>query len=104
MEFSVLIIVVYGVLVGLGGILGYVKAQSMPSLVFGLASGIALLVCGWLVSTQSPIGIKGAIGIGLLLTVFFGIRYARTRKLMPAGLMTVLSLVAVILLLTHALG
>ena len=103
MEFPVLIIVVYGVLVGLGGILGYVKAQSRPSLLFGLASAIALLVCGWLASGQNPIGIKGAIGIGLLLSVFFGIRYARTRKLMPAGLMTVLSLVAVILLLTRAL-
>ncbi len=104
MEFPVLIIVVYGALVGLGGILGYVKAQSVPSLVFGLGSSIALLICGWLVSTQNAMGTKGAIGIGLLLAVFFGIRYARTRKLMPAGLMTVLSLVAVILLLTHVLA
>ena len=83
--------------------MGYLKAQSIPSLVFGLASGIALLVCGWLVSTQNAAGSKGAIGIGLLLAVFFGIRYTRTRKLMPAGLMTVLSLVEVILLLMHTL-
>ena len=103
MEFPVLAIVVYGVLVGLGGILGYVKAQSILSLVFGLVSGIALLVCGWLVSTQNATGTKGAIGIGLLLAIFFGIRYARTRKLMPAGLMTVLSLAEVILLLMHTL-
>ncbi len=104
MDSPVLIIVVYGVLVGLGGILGYVKAQSIPSLFFGLASGIALLICGWLVSTQNTVGIKGAIGIGVLLGVFFGIRYARTRKLMPAGLMTVLSLLAVILLLAGTLS
>ena len=104
MEYPVLIIIVYGVRVGLGGILGYVKAKSIPSLVFGLASGIALMICGWLASTHNVNGIRGAIGIGLLLGVFFGLRYARTRKLMPAGLMTVLSLLAVILLLADTLG
>jgi uncharacterized membrane protein (UPF0136 family) len=104
MEYPVLIIVVYGVLVGLGGILGYVKAKSLPSLVFGLASGIALVACGWLASSHNVMGIRGAIGIGLLLAIFFGLRFARTRKLMPAGLMTVLSLLAVILLLAGTLS
>ncbi len=103
MEYPVLVIVVYGVLVGLGGILGYVKARSIPSLIFGLGSGIGLLVCGWLASGHNAIGTNGAIGIGLLLAVFFGIRYGRTRKFMPAGLMTVLSLLTVILLLTDTL-
>lgn len=104
MGYPVLIIVVYGVLVALGGILGYVKAKSIPSLVFGVASGIALLVCGWLASSHDVNGIRGAIVIGLLLGIFFGLRYASTCKLMPAGLMTVLSLLAVILLLADTLG
>lgn len=104
MDFPVLIIVIYGVLVGLGGILGYIKARSTPSLVFGLASGIALLICGWLASTRKATGIEGAILIALMLAIFFGIRYSRSRKLMPAGIMTVLSLLTIVLLLTHLLG
>jgi uncharacterized membrane protein (UPF0136 family) len=39
-----------------------------------------------------------------MLAIFFGIRYSRSRKLMPAGIMTVLSLLTIVLLLTHLLG
>jgi uncharacterized membrane protein (UPF0136 family) len=41
-----------------------------------------------------------ALGIVAFLLVFFGARFMRSKKVMPAGMMTVVSLVVLILLLT----
>ena len=41
-----------------------------------------------------------AIGIVAFLLVFFGARFMRSKKVMPAGMMSVVSLVVLILLLT----
>lgn len=90
------LLLLYAALVIAGGILGYVKAQSKPSLVSGLISGIALLVA-WFVTLQSyDTGMMLATVFAIALLIVFAIRFRKTNKFMPAGLMAILSLVGAI--------
>lgn len=89
-------ILVYGVIVLLGGVMGYLKAKSKVSLLAGSGSGIALLAA-WLISRQFPLaGLGLATAIGLILCIVFVMRLLRTRSFMPSGMMMVGSLVATV--------
>jgi uncharacterized membrane protein (UPF0136 family) len=87
-------ILIYALVVLLGGVMGYVKAKSQISLFSGVGSGIALLVA-WFLCRQSPlVGLGVATLVALILFITFVIRFSRTRAFMPSGLMMVLSLTA----------
>jgi len=87
----------YGVIMILGGVLGYVKVHSKASLLSGVGMGLALLACGFGVWSGSAPSLVAAVVIAALLLVLFAVRLAKTRKLMPAGVLAVLSLVAVVM-------
>jgi uncharacterized membrane protein (UPF0136 family) len=90
------LILVYALLVVIGGIVGYVKARSQQSLISGLISGIALAIA-WYLSLQNPTsGFALATFLALGLLIVFAIRFRKTGKFMPAGLMAALSLVAMV--------
>jgi len=83
---------VYAVLLAVGGVIGYTKAGSRPSLIAGLASALAAFLA-LVLSLQNP---SWGMGLGalvaILLAIFFGYRFAvKTRKFMPAGLLAVVS-------------
>jgi uncharacterized membrane protein (UPF0136 family) len=84
----------YGILTIVGGILGYAKARSQTSLVSGLVSGILLIVSGVAHQQGSSWGEELAIIITLSLIVIFAIRFIKTSKFMPAGLMVVAGILA----------
>jgi uncharacterized membrane protein (UPF0136 family) len=83
-------ILILAVLVGAGGVVGFLKAQSKASLISGIISA-ALLIVSYSISqrNQQQGLIMGAV-ICLLLCVVFGIRLAKTKKFMPAGLLLAL--------------
>jgi len=87
-------LLLYAVLVIAGGILGYVKAKSKPSLISGVVSGIALLVAWFMTWQRYEAGLALATCLAVALVVVFGMRFRKTSKFMPAGLMSILSLVA----------
>ena len=89
---------IYAVLLAVGGIIGFTKAGSKPSLIAGLASAVGALLA-LVLSRQSPsLGMGLASLLAILLFVFFGYRYAaKTRKFMPAGLLSVVSLVVLVI-------
>ncbi len=90
-------VLIYALLVAIGGIMGYVKAQSKPSLISGLISGVALAIA-WYIGLQNPTaGLAIATFFALVLLIVFALRFRRTGKLVPAGLLAILSLVATIL-------
>ena len=87
--------VIFGILTILGGVMGYVKAQSTVSLIAGGVSGILLLLADYLLPGNLVAGLVLALVVSLLLFGQFLPRFIRTRKLMPAGLMTLLSLIGI---------
>ncbi len=98
MQTASLIVCVYAVLVILGGIMGFVKASSRPSLIMGILGGLLLLAAGYGIGSHAVWGLPlGLILISFLL-VFFALRYLRSspRAFMPGGLMSILSLLALI--------
>lgn len=98
MKMTGYIVLVYGLLVIIGGVIGFAKANSVPSLVMGASFGIVLAICGWAILKGSTISIYVAALFALLLTCFFAYRYLSSYIFMPAGLMTILSIAALITL------
>ncbi|MGH9898879.1 MAG: TMEM14 family protein [Pyrinomonadaceae bacterium] len=94
------IILIYGALTALGGLFGYVKAGSTISLISGGMSGLLLIIA-------STAMWKGAYSAGwwlamivtLVLLVNFGVRSYQHFKLMPGGVMLILSAIAFIALI-----
>ncbi|CAA7054297.1 unnamed protein product [Microthlaspi erraticum] len=84
---------VYASLLGAGGLMGYMKRGSKMSLVAG--GGSAALF--YYVYTELPANPVLASSIGIVgsaaLTGMMGSRYLRTRKVMPAGVVSMVSLV-----------
>ena len=87
---------IYGVIMILGGIMGFVKVGSKASLISGVGMGLALLASGFGVWRGSADSLVVALVIAALLMVIFAIRYVKTRRFMPGGMLAILSLVAVV--------
>jgi uncharacterized membrane protein (UPF0136 family) len=80
-----------------GGVMGYVKAGSMPSLIAGGVSGALLLVSALLIPSKLHAGLIVGLVVSLLLAARFAPIFLAGKKMMPAGMMTILSVVAIIL-------
>jgi uncharacterized membrane protein (UPF0136 family) len=90
----VLLLYIYGILLIVGGLMGYVKARSVPSLVAGLVCGFIALFLGYRYTWHfAP---HAALILALVLIFLMGRRYLRTRKPMPALLIVVLSVVVAV--------
>jgi len=93
-QWPVLLLYIYGILLILGGAMGYVKAQSVPSLVAGLVCGFIALLLGFRYTWHfAP---HAALILSLVLIFIMGRRYLRTRKPMPALLIVVLSAIVAV--------
>ena len=89
--------IVFGVLTILGGVMGYVKAASTISLVAGGITGVLLLAAGFLLPDHAMAGLILALVTSLLLAGQFAPKFIRTGKAMPAGMMTILSVIGIIM-------
>jgi len=87
---------VSGIMMMLGGVIGFIKVGSKASLISGVGMGLALLASGFGVWSGSYNSIVVAEVIATLLVVLFAIRFAKTRRFMPAGMLAILSVVAVV--------
>ncbi len=88
------LILLYAVLVLAGGFMGYIKAQSKASLISGVGSGVALAIAWYIALQNLTFGLFLAALIALALLITFIVRFRKTGKFMPAGLMAILSLLA----------
>lgn len=88
---------VFGVLTIVGGVVGYVKAKSRASLIAGTIAGVLLLVSGYLVGTSGRPGLLLGLGVSVMLAGRFVGAFVKTRKVMPAGMMSLLSVVGIVL-------
>ena len=90
---------IFGVLTIAGGIVGYVKAGSVPSIIAGSITGVLLIVAGLLLPEHRLPGLIIGLIVSLVLAAQFIPKFIRTGKLMPAGLMSVLSAIGIIVAL-----
>ena len=96
MEAAKIYFIVFGVLTIAGGVVGYVKADSVASIIAGSITGILLLVAAFLLPEYRAIGLATAFIISLLLAAQFAPKFLRTGRVMPAGMMSILSVIGVI--------
>eukprot|EP00285_Hemiselmis_virescens_P014169 CAMPEP_0173380950 /NCGR_PEP_ID=MMETSP1356-20130122/3491_1 /TAXON_ID=77927 ORGANISM="Hemiselmis virescens, Strain PCC157" /NCGR_SAMPLE_ID=MMETSP1356 /ASSEMBLY_ACC=CAM_ASM_000847 /LENGTH=178 /DNA_ID=CAMNT_0014334673 /DNA_START=12 /DNA_END=548 /DNA_ORIENTATION=- len=75
----------YAVLVGAGGVFAGIKTGSKPSIISGVISCIILSIA--YIKSSNPL----ALGTSIALTVVFGIRFQKTSKMMPAGMLGIVS-------------
>lgn len=92
---------VFGVLAIAGGVMGFVKAKSKASLIAGGVSGLLLMLAGALIllgrSPGPTVGLAIGLVVSLLLAGRFGAVFAKSRKMMPAGLMLGLGVLGALL-------
>lgn len=104
MNLGIVAAIAYGILAIIGGIIGYIQAQSKASLISGIISG-ALLIIGGVIQLQGQAwGLLLATVVTVGLIIVFGMRLTKTRKFMPAGLMAILGLAALVIMLKEGLG
>lgn len=99
MSFTSIFTIIYGILVIIGGIIGYAAAASIPSLVMGSGFGIVIAASGLGMLYRQKWGFPLALLSVFILTIFFSYRFILTMKPMPAGVMLALSLIMISLLL-----
>ena len=100
MKFTGILIIVYSILVLSGGLIGYLMADSLPSLISGVVFGAALFTCGMGILRANATAFLISIALSGILAAFFSYRYWLTLKLMPAGMMAVISSLIFLLLVS----
>jgi uncharacterized membrane protein (UPF0136 family) len=87
------IFIIYAVLLILGGIMGFAKAKSRPSLISGIVTGVISLLIALLSKYQIGTALTLGILLGIALGIFFVNRYLATKKVMPAMFMAAVSFI-----------
>jgi len=82
---------IYAILLVLGGVMGFVKAKSRPSLISGLVTGVISLLIGFFSLKNMGVALTLGVLLGIGLGIFFAYRFADTRKPMPALFMAIMS-------------
>jgi uncharacterized membrane protein (UPF0136 family) len=100
MNAAIIAAIAYGLLTLIGGVAGYLKAKSKPSLISGLISGIFLIVAALIQLQGFPFGSLLARIITVALITVFVFRLQKTRKFMPAGLMIIAGAIALMIMLS----
>src|SRR5260370_40574144 len=90
MDATKLYFLVFGALTIVGGIIGYVKAGSLPSIIAGAITGVLVLVAGFLLPEHRAAGIATAFVVSFVLAAQFVPTFIRPGKMMPAGVMSIL--------------
>lgn len=87
-----IILWIYIGLLVLGGLVGFLKAGSKMSLIMSVAFAIPLALCAQGIISEPRVA---DVLLGFLL-IFFGIRFTKSKKFMPNGLMAILSAAALL--------
>jgi len=88
------VFVIYGALMLVGGIFGFVKAGSKTSLIMGIISGILIFTGVGLLGQDYAAGRAVLAFTSFGLTGVFALRLVKTRKFMPSGMLLALSMAA----------
>jgi uncharacterized membrane protein (UPF0136 family) len=95
-------LVIYAVLLAVGGVMGFVKGKSKASLISGVLSAVAAVVAVVIARMgYDRYGLWLGMTLAIVLFILFGYRYTLRWKFMPSGMLAVVSLVVLgVLILT----
>ncbi len=88
--------IIFGLLTIVGGIIGYTSKGSVASIIAGSISGILLVAAAFLLPDHAAIGLALGAVVSILLAGRFIPAFMKTGALMPAGMMSVLSAIGVV--------
>lgn len=94
------VVLAFGLLNAIGGVIGYKVAHSSGSLIAGLTMGILLIICGLGIGKKSILSYFTANFLSAILLLFFSYRLFYTGKIVPSGVMALASLVVFVLLVS----
>ncbi|MEH1837510.1 MAG: TMEM14 family protein [Nostoc sp.] len=101
MNLSIIAAFAYGILAIAGGIIGYIQARSKISLLSGSISGLLLLLAAYFQLQGQTWGSILAVIVTTVLVIVFAVRLVKTRKFMPAGLMTILGILVLAVMVSQ---
>ncbi len=101
-DLNVVSIIIFALLVFVGGIIGYIKGKSKASLIAGIVSTIILVWCAKTTHHHANTGIMRTFMLIAILEGIFVVRLIKTKKFMPAGLMLVLCVLEQVFLLWNS--
>jgi uncharacterized membrane protein (UPF0136 family) len=96
MEAAKIYFIIFGLLTIAGGIIGYVKAGSVASIIAGSIAGVLLLVAAFLLPDHRVAGLAIALIVSVLLAAQFVPKFLRAGTVMPAGVMSLLSVIGIV--------
>ena len=102
MNLGQIVLLAYAALLAAGALMGR-RAGSKASLIAGGANAVILVVAWWISRDHLATGLWIGVVVSLLVSVMMGRRLAATKKMMPAGMVLLCSVVALVLLSYSAL-
>ena len=93
----------YAVFLIVGAFFGW-KAGSRVSLIMGLASAAVILLGVYLSGTNLMLGTQVLFGVSALLTMTFLMRFIKTQKIMPSGMLLLVSALVCIYFVSRMLN
>ena len=94
------VLLVFALLLVIGGIYGYVKKDSAASLIAGVSSGAAIFLSRWLWGSRPLFGFVLGLVVSLALLGRFGANALdKGLKLMPGGVIIFFSVVTIVVLI-----
>ena len=91
---AALVLWIYIILLLVGGLIGFLKAKSKISLYVSVLFAVALSLCA---TNILPLPIWCADILLAILLAVFAMRYFKTKKWMPAGMMLILTALTLLL-------
>lgn len=91
--FSISAVFVFAFFLLIGGIIGFVKAGSIISLVASVLSSLVMILSGIGMLKNKALGTYSALIASVILMVVFGFRFANSGRFMPGGLVLTASVI-----------
>lgn len=104
MSLGVMAAIAYGILAIVGGVIGYAQAKSKISLIAGCGCGILLLASAIFQAQGQAWALPAGVAVTVVLLIAFIMRFIKTRKFMPAGLMLILGIPTLGMMLSQLVG